>query len=149
MDGWSLTQRFAAGRLSGGLYEMMLDSDKAAIVLDGAERIVAVNEKWQSLCGFAPSEALHASPKILQGELTNQEKAHAFAHELRTTGEARTTLANYTKGGEPFAHIGAWIRPGDGPARSNLGHVPSRHSRSSAQERERARDSRHWAPSCA
>jgi len=104
MDGWSVTQQLAAGRLSEGLYEMMLDSENAAIVLDAEERIVAVNEKWQNLCGFTPSEALHASPKILQGELTNKEKAYAFAEDLRTTGEARTTLANYTKDGEVFAH---------------------------------------------
>ena len=83
---------------------MMLSSEDAAIVLDQAENIVAVNEKWQSLCGYSAKEALHHSTKILQGEMTNEEKARGFAQELRTLGEARTTLANYTREGEPFAH---------------------------------------------
>jgi len=82
----------------------MLEKDGAAVVLDSDERIVAINEKWQSLCGYSPSEALSKSPKILQGALTNTDKAASFAEQLRATGEAKTTLANYTKEGEPFVH---------------------------------------------
>jgi PAS domain S-box-containing protein len=62
-----------------------------------------LNEKWQVLCGFTPSEVQHKSPKeLLQGDKTDTAKARAFAEEIHRAGTAKTTLANYTKAGELF-----------------------------------------------
>ena len=66
--------------------------------------IVAVNEAWTRLCGFAADEAVGKTPKILQSEATDKSAARAFAAGLHTTGKATTTLVNVDKQGCQFQH---------------------------------------------
>lgn len=57
------------------------------------------------MCGYFPEEALGCSPKdLLQGELTDSNKAKRFAEQLTADGHARTTLVNYSKFGRAFVH---------------------------------------------
>lgn len=65
--------------------------------------IVAANQAWQDQCGYG-KEAIGQSPKILQGDRTDQGKATRFASECATKGECRMTLINYKKNGTPFVH---------------------------------------------
>lgn len=83
---------------------MMSRKTEPAILTDEDNLIVASNEPWQVLCAYSEEESNGRSPKILQGDLTDCRKAAAFAGELKTKGEARTTLINYTKGGRAFCH---------------------------------------------
>ena len=110
VDGWTVGPVLSKLHMSDeGLYDRMLStargSPTAAIVVDGEGRIIALNEAWTALCGYSPNEALHQSPKILQGDATDAAKAQRFSDEVRECGAARTILANYTKGGDPFAHL--------------------------------------------
>jgi len=78
-----------------------------AVVVCKAEppfSIVAVNTEWSSLCGYSAAEALGCTTKLLQGSLTNYEKASKLAADLQANGQARTTLINYTKSGCAFVH---------------------------------------------
>jgi len=78
-----------------------------AAVLCEAEapnRILAVNAKWQQLCGFPNTEAIGKQTQILHGHLTDTEQAAKFASQLFSTGAAQATLVNYTKQKEPFVH---------------------------------------------
>ncbi|EOD16050.1 PAS domain protein [Emiliania huxleyi CCMP1516] len=109
VDGWTVGPVLSKLHMSDeGLYDRMLStargSPTAAIVVDGEGRIIALNEAWTALCGYSPNEALHQSPKILQGDATDAAKARRFSDEVRECGAARTILANYSKGGDPFAH---------------------------------------------
>ena len=82
-----------------------LQRPEPAILLDATApyKILAANRAWQDQCGYG-QEAIGASPKILQGELTDQVRAKRFAYDCITFGHARTTLINYTKAQQPFAH---------------------------------------------
>lgn len=93
--------------LDGRLASRMRAS-KRACVLNEAEQpftIIAANDKWSSLCGFPGEEAIGKSPKILQGDLTNSEKASAFSREASgPMGCAKASVVNYRKNGEAFVH---------------------------------------------
>eukprot|EP00965_Chrysotila_dentata_P036855 1226645-Pleurochrysis_carterae.AAC.1 len=72
--------------------------------------ICAVNSAWTHLCGYDACEVLGKSPKILQGQKTNYDKAAEFTRSLSTqlaegpSSSATVVLVNYTKSGAPFAH---------------------------------------------
>lgn len=82
------------------------DKKKATLVcsMDSPWTIVAVSNAWSELCGYGEEEALGQSPKILQGPLTDTEKASRFTKRLLDSGKAATTLVNYAKDGTPFVH---------------------------------------------
>ena len=84
-----------------------IESKKAAVLSETKApfNIVATNSQWSSMCGYFPEEALGCSPKdLLQGELTDSNKAKRFAEQLTADGHARTTLVNYSKFGRAFVH---------------------------------------------
>jgi hypothetical protein len=84
----------------------MMSRSNAPMILVNARKprtIIASNAAWIQQCGFG-KEAIGNSPTILQGELTDMKKAAKFRRDLLCSGDARTTLVNYTKSGRPFAH---------------------------------------------
>jgi hypothetical protein len=80
-------------------------SDPSILVEGQApHRIVGVNSAWSQLCGFSGEEAIGQTTKILQGELTDTQKAAEFANALARDGKARMSVVNYTKEKAPFVH---------------------------------------------
>lgn len=67
-------------------------------------KICAVNSAWTNLCGFTEQEAVGKTADILQGPMTNRNRAASLAANLQTHGRAKTTLTNQTKDGQAFTH---------------------------------------------
>ena len=72
--------------------------------LDGPEgpRIVYVNEAFVRRTGFAREEAIGATPRILQGPLTQRPALDRIREALERRAPVRVELINYTKAGEAF-----------------------------------------------
>ena len=66
--------------------------------------IIACNSAWQEQCGYKGSEAIGQTPKLLQGNMTDQIAANKFATDCMEIGQGRATLINYKKDGTSFAH---------------------------------------------
>jgi len=101
------------------MLESMANAAAPMIVTESCApgRIVACNNRWNTLCGYAPEEALGKPPSILQGPRTSRTKAREFSqrvHEEKSyyfdhgfaSRQAATSvkLVNYTKSGRPFVH---------------------------------------------
>lgn len=70
--------------------------------------LIAVNSAWTDLCGYPASEALGRSPKeLLHGAATDAKKSKEFTARLEKASglPCHVTLINYTKRGNPFAHV--------------------------------------------
>lgn len=83
------------------------DSDRAVVVTDGELRapgptIVYVNEAFERMSGYARSELLGRSPRILQGEKTSLAARRLLARALRGGRRAKVVLVNYRKSGEAY-----------------------------------------------
>merc|ERR1719222_382655 len=76
-----------------------LPATRAATILVRDGELVGCNRAWQLLCRYEPAECLGATPKILQGELTDKAKARRFSEELERCGSSASTLVNYTRTG--------------------------------------------------
>ncbi len=72
--------------------------------------IVYVNPAFTTLTGYAAEEVLGRSPRILQGPGTDLETLRRVAEDLSAGREARATVLNYTRSGEPY-HIEMYIVP--------------------------------------
>ena len=82
---------------------MRLKTTTPTILCNEANVIVAANQAWQDQCGYG-EEAIGATPKILQGELTDKAKAHRFMKRAVEEGRAGTSLVNYKADGSAFLH---------------------------------------------
>lgn len=83
------------------------DSDRAVVVTDGELRapgptIVYVNEAFERMSGYARSELLGRSPRMLQGEKTSLAARRLLARALRGGRRAKVVLVNYRKSGEAY-----------------------------------------------
>lgn len=91
---------------------MRLKTATPTILVNEANVIVAANEAWQDQCGYH-EEAIGCTPKILQGDLTDQIKAYRFAKRAAHEGRAGTSLVNYKADGSTFLHTIVADRVGD------------------------------------
>ncbi len=83
------------------------DSDRAVVVADGELRapgptIVYVNEAFERMSGYARSELLGRSPRMLQGEKTSLAARRLLARALRGGRRAKVVLVDYRKSGEAY-----------------------------------------------
>lgn len=83
------------------------DSDRAVVVTDGELRapgptIVYVNEAFERMSGYARSELLGRSPRMLHGEKTSLAARRLLARALRGGRRAKVVLVNYRKSGEAY-----------------------------------------------
>mmetsp|Transcript_17939 Transcript_17939/g.48432 ORF Transcript_17939/g.48432 Transcript_17939/m.48432 type:complete len:279 (+) Transcript_17939:3-839(+) len=122
MMGAAVATRASRSPLKGADSPMMDARDKkmATIVcaMEPPWGVTAASSAWSQLCGYSQAEAIGRSPKaLLQGPLTDTDKAARFTSRLLERGYAATTLVNYTKSGTPFVHrILGRVKPADGTA---------------------------------
>ena len=84
------------------LEQTLLPRKRPIIVTNEHELIIAVNEEWVAMCGFAPDEAFDQTPRILQGECTDRCVVQSFTTRIRTEGGARAVVLNYNKSHHMF-----------------------------------------------
>lgn len=79
--------------------------DRAIIVTETKHpfNIVAVNERWEYLCGYQASEAVSKSAVIIQGPMTNREcLKNAMSKLLQGSSHVECDTVNYRKDGSTF-----------------------------------------------
>ena len=79
--------------------------DKPTIITDLNGYIIAVNNSWINMCKFSAEEAFGKTPKILQGELTNNDNAVNFSLNVRSGMTTRASIINYKKDGIIFVNV--------------------------------------------
>jgi PAS domain S-box-containing protein len=68
----------------------------------GGPRIIYVNKAMLELTGYSLTELLGQSPKIFQGEDTDQQVASRIIKQLLDGKQAKDTILNYTKEGKAY-----------------------------------------------
>lgn len=81
--------------------------DVAVLVTDGAldrpgPTILYANPAFSRMSGYAPSNLLGRSPRLLQGEGTNKQVTRLLTRALRTEKRFHGVLENYRWGGEAY-----------------------------------------------
>ncbi|MGI3212468.1 PAS domain S-box protein [Roseovarius tibetensis] len=74
------------------------------LITEGArpETVVYVNEAFTAMTGYAKDEVLGATPRILQGPDTEQERLDEIREAIQACRCVRTELTNYRKDGSRF-----------------------------------------------
>ena len=114
-------------------------------------RILYVNAAFTRLTGYGPADAVGATPKLLQGGLTDRLELNRLKAELPRSRHWRGCTYNYTKSGQPF--LMEWeivpIHGPDGVLRFYLtvqrrsGDAPARNPRRDASFRRWVRPARY------
>ena len=74
-----------------------MNENKAMFISDKFNKILYVNDKWCTLCGFSVEEIIGNSFKKLQGTETNLETCKKFKENLINLKKANMEIINYTK----------------------------------------------------
>ncbi|SEO73596.1 PAS domain S-box-containing protein [Methylobacterium sp. ap11] len=83
------------------------DLDVAVLVTDAqldrpGPRILYANPGFARMSGYAASELVGLSPRVLQGQGTNREGTRQVQRALRAEGRFVGCLQNYRKGGDAY-----------------------------------------------
>lgn len=128
------------------LRESVMITEADDSVLD--PNIVYVNSAFTKLTGYAPSEAVGRTPKILQGGLTERRVLNRLKLEIQSSHQWKGRTYNYTKSGRPF--LMEWeivpIHDTSGRLRFYL-TVQRRVEPEGPEERRRAAALRRWSES--
>jgi PAS domain S-box-containing protein len=65
-------------------------------------KIIYVNDAFTAMTGYEAEEAIGRSPRILEGERTDQEELNRIVGHLYRGQSAETTMINYKKNGDEF-----------------------------------------------
>lgn len=83
--------------LTAASYDSILITDASA----GA-KIVYANQAFKKLSGYAPSEVIGKTPRILQGPATDRKVIARLGKALKNGGRFEGQAINYKKDGTPF-----------------------------------------------
>lgn len=86
------------------LSETSYDSILITDVTQGA-KVVYANKAFKKLTGYAPSEVIGKTPRILQGAGTDKKVIARLAKELKKGGKFEGQAINYRKDGTPFIMV--------------------------------------------
>lgn len=90
---------------------------EAVVLADKDGRITWVNEAFEKLCGYKPSEVIGENPgELLQGEGTDPNTVNDFRTAVKGALALRTDILNYHKDGHSY-----WARASITPLRSASG----------------------------
>ena len=67
-----------------------------------AGKIIYANKAFKTLTGYAPSEVIGKTPRILQGPATDKNVIARLGDALKKNGRFEGTAINYRKDGTPF-----------------------------------------------
>ncbi|MDP2397852.1 MAG: PAS domain-containing protein [Burkholderiales bacterium] len=65
-------------------------------------KIVYANKAFKTLTGYAPSEVIGKTPRILQGAATDRKVIARLTDSLKRGGQFEGKAINYKKNGTPF-----------------------------------------------
>ena len=88
-------------------------------------RIISVNAEWLRTCGYLRDEVIGATPKILQGTMTDQSALEDLMWGIKAGRPVTVSLTNYYKNGKPFhfkLHVESCNQFNEGD--SNVNDVP-------------------------
>lgn len=86
--------------LSDASYDSILITDAT----QGA-KVVYANKAFKKLTGYAPSEVIGKTPRILQGAGTDKKVIARLGKALRNGGKFEGQAINYRKDGTPFIMV--------------------------------------------
>ena len=83
--------------LTEASYDSILITDAGA-----GMKIIYVNQAFRELTGYASSEVIGQTPRILQGPATDKKVIARLAEVLKSGGKFEGQAINYKKDGTPF-----------------------------------------------
>lgn len=106
------------------LFEAVVGSARDAIIITEAEpltgpegpRITYVNASFEKMTGYAASEIIGKTPRVLQGPRTDLETTALMHRELRGFKRVDVEIINYKKNGEEF-----WVNLSIAPIKDSRG----------------------------
>jgi PAS domain S-box-containing protein len=86
------------------LQELMESSYDSILITDAtqAAKIIYANNAFRTLTGYAPSEVIGKTPRILQGPGTDKKVIARLGKALKKGGKFEGRAINYRKDGTPF-----------------------------------------------
>jgi PAS domain S-box-containing protein len=86
------------------LQALMAASYDSILITDAtrAARIIYANNAFKTLTGYAPSEVIGETPRILQGPGTDKKVIARLGKALKKGGKFQGRAINYRKDGTPF-----------------------------------------------
>jgi PAS domain S-box-containing protein len=86
------------------LQELMEASYDSILITDAtqAAKIIYANNAFRTLTGYAPSEVIGKTPRILQGPGTDKKVIARLGKALKKGGKFEGRAINYRKDGTPF-----------------------------------------------
>ena len=86
------------------LEELMEASYDSILITDAtqAAKIIYANNAFRTLTGYAPSEVIGKTPRILQGPGTDKKVIARLGKALKKGGKFEGRAINYRKDGTPF-----------------------------------------------
>lgn len=86
-----------------------LANDHVIVITDNKRKIVFASNNITDMTGYTPEDLLGKSPKLLQGENTEQKKLTYISERIAAKEPFETTIINYRKNGETYnCHIKAF-----------------------------------------
>ncbi len=93
---WDISRRQRNG------YIKKLDAGFTLVLTDLSKTILWTSRSFLTMTGYAHSEAVGRTPRILQGPDTSSEAVLLVRESLKRANSVKTDLLNYRKNGEPY-----------------------------------------------
>ena len=94
--------------LSLKVLQLLSDTSYDSILITDATqgaKVVYANKAFKKLTGYAPSEVIGKTPRILQGAGTDKKVIARLGKALRKGGKFEGQAINYRKDGTPFIMV--------------------------------------------
>lgn len=91
--------------VSEKLLQVLMDASYDSILITDATalaKIIYANNAFKTLTGYAPSEVIGKTPRILQGPGTDRKVIARLGKVLKKGGKFEGRAINYKKDGTPF-----------------------------------------------
>lgn len=75
----------------------LIDPEKSPL-----SKIIYVNDAFTAMTGYEAEDAIGQSPRILEGDRTDQKELNRIVNQLHRGQSAETTMINYKKNGDEF-----------------------------------------------
>ena len=101
----SLERVLATTDLSRSVLEVLAENSFDSILVTDPHQggtIIYANEAFGRLTGYEPSEVLGQSPRILQGQATDEKVLSRLSAAIKEQGTFEGKAINYKKDGTPF-----------------------------------------------
>jgi PAS domain S-box-containing protein len=91
--------------VSGKVLQVLMEASYDSILITdatAAAKIIYANNAFKTLTGYAPSEVIGKTPRILQGTGTDRKVIARLGKALKKGGKFEGRAINYRKDGTPF-----------------------------------------------